>query len=189
MGKYCTEVRKLALEVMGVIIESLGIGPTYLTNKMEDGMQVIVVNCYPPFPKPGMALGLPPHSDYTCLTIVLQNSMGLEIMDKGDGKWRVVQELHGALEVHVRDHLEVLSNGLYKSVLHRATLNSERTRISIASLHSLGMDEKVGTAKELVDDQHPIKYEESTFRDFLNFLSKNDIAEGKCFIKTLKINK
>lgn len=185
MGKYATEVRKLALDITEAITESLGIGPTYLNNKMEDGMQVMVINSYPAFPKP--TLGLPPHSDYSCLTILLQSSQGLEIMDNNGGRWSAVPEVESALQVHVGDHFEVLSNGFYKSVVHRVTLNSERTRISIASFHSLGMDEKMETAKELIDEQHPKGYKESSFRDFLNFLSANDIAQGKRFIQTLKI--
>ncbi|KDP22477.1 hypothetical protein JCGZ_26308 [Jatropha curcas] len=189
MGKYCTEVRKLALEITEAITESLGLGPTHITNKMEGGVQVITVHCYPPCPSPHMALGLPPHSDYSVLTIVLQSSPGLEIMDARDDKWKVIPERHGVLQVHVGDHLEVLSNGLYKSVLHRATLNFERTRMSIASLHSLGMDQKMEPAKELVDEQNPKGYKESSFRDFLKFLSSNDIAQGKAFKNTLKIIK
>ena len=187
MGKYAVEVRKLALELMGAITESLGIGPAYLDNKMEEGMQVMAANCYPACPQPELALGLPPHSDYSCLTILLQSSQGLEIMDADDGTWLAVPKLEGALEVHLGDHLQVLSNGLYKSVVHRATLNGERTRISVASFHSLGMDEKMETAEELVDEQHPKGYKASSFGDFLKFLSANNIGEGKSFIETLKI--
>ncbi|KAK9292516.1 hypothetical protein L1049_020489 [Liquidambar formosana] len=187
MGKYCVEVRKLAMELMGAITESLGLGPKYLTNKMEDGLQVMAVNCYPPCPQPALALGLPPHSDYSCLTIALQSSPGLEIMGNEAGTWRLVPEHQGVLQVHVGDHLEVLSNGLCKSVVHRATLNCERTRISIVSLHSLAMDEKMETAKELVDEQHPKGYKGSSFRDFLDFLSTNDIAQGRSFNKTIKL--
>ncbi|EEF51624.1 flavanone 3-dioxygenase 3 [Ricinus communis] len=186
MGKYCMEARRLALELIEAMTKNLGLGPTYLGHKIEEGMQVVAVNCYPPCPDPEKALGLPPHSDYTCLTIVLQNSPGLEVMDTRDGKWRLVPQIQGGLQVHVGDHLEVLSNGLFKSVVHKATLNSERTRISIASLHSLGMDDKMETAEELVDDQHPKRYKESSFRDFLNFLSNNDFAGGKSFLSTLK---
>ncbi|CAK9135100.1 unnamed protein product, partial [Ilex paraguariensis] len=187
MGEYTVEVKKLAMEIMGAITEGLGIGPTYLSGKLDEGMQVMTVNCYPPCADPGIALGLPPHSDYTCLTILLQNSSGLEIMDNEVGAWRAVPDLHSVLQVHVGDHLEVLSNGLYKSVVHRVTLKRDKTRISIASLHSMGMDEKMETAKELVDEHHLKGYKESSFRDFLNFLSKNDIAEGRSFIQTLRI--
>ncbi|KAJ4706522.1 2-oxoglutarate (2OG) and Fe(II)-dependent oxygenase superfamily protein [Melia azedarach] len=189
MGKYSTEVRKLALELMGAITESLGIGPTYLGKKMDEGMQVMIVNCYPPCPQPDVALGLPPHSDYSCLTIVLQSTQGLQILDKDDGAWKMVPEIHGALQVHVGDHLEVLSNGIYKSVVHRAILNREKTRISIASLHSLGMDEKMETAKELVDEKHPKGYNESSFNDFLSFFSRNDVSVGESFLNTLRIKK
>ncbi|PWA33873.1 Isopenicillin N synthase [Artemisia annua] len=187
MGSYVMKARRLAIEIMGAITESLGIGPKYLENKMEDGMQVIAVNCYPKCPEPHLALGLPPHSDYSCITIVLHSSVGLEIMDAADGTWHLVPELHGALLVHVGDHVEVLSNGQYKSMVHRVTLNNERTRISIASLHSMGIDEKMETAQELVSDENPKKYKESSFRDFLDFLTQNDISEGKSFIESLKM--
>lgn len=59
MGQYAIEVNKLAMEMMGAITESLGIGPTYLRDKMEDGMQVMAINCYPPCPQPDLSLGLP----------------------------------------------------------------------------------------------------------------------------------
>lgn len=61
-------------------------------------------------------------------------------------------------------------------------------RVSIAIFHSLGMDEKINTAKELVDDEHPKSYKESSFKDFLKFLSENDIGQGKRFLVTLKNN-
>ncbi|KAH7853524.1 hypothetical protein Vadar_003577 [Vaccinium darrowii] len=157
MGRYAVEVRKLALEIIGAITESLGIGPKYLSDKMEEGMQVMA------------------------------SATGLEILGTEDGKWRVIPELKGTLQVLVGDHFEVLSNGMYKSVVHRATLVRESTRISIASFHSLGMDEKMETAEELVDEEHPKGYKKSSFRDFLNFLAKNDTAEVKAFIESLKI--
>ncbi|KAE9621155.1 hypothetical protein Lalb_Chr01g0010521 [Lupinus albus] len=44
------------------------------------------------------------------------------------------------------------------------------------------------TATELVNDQNPKKYRESSFRDFLNFLSNNDVGpQGKTYKDTLKL--
>ncbi|KAI3471023.1 hypothetical protein Pfo_027686 [Paulownia fortunei] len=189
MGEYVEATQKLAQMIMGLITESLGLGPTYLSSKLDEGMQVMAVNCYPPCPQPQLALGLPPHSDYGCLTVVLQDSPGLQILDSEDNSWRMVPVLHGTLQVHVGDQLEVLSNGRYKSVVHRVTLNSEKTRISIAGLHTLGMDVKMEAAREMVDEEHPNGYRESCFRDFLDFISKNDIGGGKNFLNTLKIQK
>ncbi|KAH9610145.1 hypothetical protein KSS87_003457 [Heliosperma pusillum] len=85
MGAYATGVQKLAMELTGAITESLGLSPKYLKQELEGGMQVIASNYYPPCPQPHLTLGLPPHSDYSCLTILLQSSPGLEIRDMEDG--------------------------------------------------------------------------------------------------------
>ncbi|CAI0547934.1 unnamed protein product [Linum tenue] len=194
VGEYSKEVKRVALEIAESITESLGLDPTLcqLAHRLDGGMQTMAVNCYPPCPSPELALGLPPHSDYSCITVVLQSTPGLEIFDPRDGTWKTAPDTRGALQVHIGDHVEVLSNGTYKSVVHRAALNSRKTRISIASLHSLGMDEKMGVAKELVGgDEGKERYRESSFRDFLDSLSKNDIGtQGyKSFIDTLRIEK
>ncbi|KAF6158816.1 hypothetical protein GIB67_012459 [Kingdonia uniflora] len=187
MGSYAIQVRKVAIELMGAITESLGLGPTCMHEEIKDGMQVMAVNCYPPCPQPELALGLPPHSDYSCITILLQSCTGLQIVGYEDSEWRVVPQIKGALEVHVGDHFEVLSNGLYKSVVHRVTLNSVQSRLSVASLHSLGIDVKMASAGELVNEHNPKGYRESSFSDFLNFLTDNDLTEGRSFLETLKI--
>ncbi|CAL0328488.1 unnamed protein product [Lupinus luteus] len=188
MGRWCEEVMKLGIEVMTTLVEILGINTNNLTPKIENGMQAVAVNCYPPCPRPELALGLPPHSDYSCLTILHQSSPGLEILDEEDNTWKLVPYIPGALQVNIGDHFEVLSNGLYKSAVHRAILNNSDTRISLASLFSLGLDDKVEPAKELVDDQNPKKYSESSFRDFLNFLARSDYGgEGKNFKDYLKL--
>ncbi|CAA0834526.1 KAR-UP oxidoreductase 1 [Striga hermonthica] len=187
MGEYAKAVQELSVKIMEAITESLGLGSSYLSTELNQGMQVIAVNCYPPCPEPELSLGLPPHSDYSCLTILNQDSFGLEILDFEDEAWKGIPVIPGALQVNVGDHLEILSNGKYKSVVHRATLNSGKQRISIASLHSLGMDVKIGVAKELVDEHHPNGYKESSFRDFLDFISRNDLGKGCSYHDTIKI--
>lgn len=133
MGNYTMAVQQLQEELMGVIFESLGLNPSYLHEDIAEGSQVMAVNCYPACPEPDLTLGLPPHTDYALLSIILQNHQGLQIMDH-DGKWHSVPVIEGALIVQLGDHMEVLSNGRYKGVLHRATVNSEEKRLSIASL-------------------------------------------------------
>ncbi|KAG9454458.1 hypothetical protein H6P81_007362 [Aristolochia fimbriata] len=188
MSKYAREVRELSKELMGAIFESLGLEGDYLRDEMEEGSQVMAVNCYPPCPEPELALGMPPHSDYSCLTILVQDRQGLQIKEEKSNKWISVPATQGALLVHVGDHLEVLSNGRYKSVVHRATVDPESRRLSIASFHTLSMQKKVRPAEELVDKQHPIKYKESSFADFLQFLSATDITQlGRKYIDTLRV--
>ena len=196
MGKYAVEVRKVALRVTEAIMESLGLGHSYLRNELEDGLQVMAVNGYPTRrshelrQNPDSRIGFAPHSDYSIITIVLQSFGGLEQFDTETGTWNQVREVPGSLIVQVGDYLEVLSNGVYKSTVHRVVLRPRRAmRVSIASLHSLGMEEKVKVAEELVDEDHPVGYRESSFTRFLDFLSSNDGQRGgRSYLDTLKIS-
>ncbi|URE02759.1 2OG-Fe(II) oxygenase superfamily [Musa troglodytarum] len=60
------------------------------------------------------------------------------------------------LRVHIGYHLEVTSDGKYKRLVHRAVLNSQKI---------------VTAASELIDGQHHKRYTESSFEDFLDFMS------------------
>ncbi|KAG5555821.1 hypothetical protein RHGRI_006462 [Rhododendron griersonianum] len=185
MGNYVKAVRALQKQLMEAVLQSLGLKADYLHEDFEKGSQVMVVNCYPACPEPDLALGMPPHSDYGSLTILIQSQPGLQIMDKNNN-WRPVPLIEGALVVQVGDQMEVMSNGRYKSVLHRATLNKERTRISIASLHSLALEKKVRPAPELIDDEHPLAYNEGSLKSFLDHISGNDFRKKGRYIDTLK---
>ncbi|BAT83444.1 hypothetical protein VIGAN_04059200 [Vigna angularis var. angularis] len=187
MGKYVKAVQILQNQLLEMIFESLGLNRSYLHEEINGGSQTLAVNCYPACPEPGLTLGIHPHSDYGSITVLLQTRSGLEIKDKNNN-WMSVPFVEGALVVQLGDQMEVMSNGQYKSVIHRATVNGDEKRFSIVSLHSFAMDRKMGPAVELVDDQHPKSYKEFCFREFLDFISCNDITKGR-FVDTLKLNK
>ena len=187
MEIYAVEARRVALQLMEAILEALGLGKEYLNEKFQEGSQLLSVNCYPKASQGAMTIGLAPHSDYGFLTILLTSCRGLEVVDRSSNSWRTVQQLPHALHVHVGDHMEVLSNGLIKTVVHRAILNSEEARISIASIHGFALDEKVTCAKELVDEQNPQKYKESSLSDFLDHLTANMDNKQRNFLESLKM--
>jgi isopenicillin N synthase-like dioxygenase len=110
-------------------------------------------------------------------------------MDHQNNNGLSVPLVEDALIVQFGDQMEVMSNGQYKSVVHRVTVSSEKKRFSIASLHSLGcLEKKMGPAKKLVDQKHPASYKEFSFKDFMDYFSNNDIMTGPRFIDTLKKN-
>ncbi|XP_076927597.1 flavanone 3-dioxygenase 3-like [Bidens hawaiensis] len=185
MGSYAKAVNVLQKKLTEVVFESLGLNAKYLDDDIKEGSQVMAVNCYPFCPEPDLALGMPPHTDYGTLTILNQSHQGLEIMDR-DKNWHSVPYIKGALIVQLGDQLEVISNGRYKSIPHRAILNVQTKRFSIASLHSMQLDKKVGPAPELVDEQHPAAYKEGSFTEFLDYISIKSLTEGK-YIDMLKI--
>lgn len=77
-----------------------------IMKKFQDGSQLMVVNCYPPCPQPDLTLGMPSHSDYGFLTLLLQDDVqGLQIQFQD--KWVTVDPIPGSFVVNVGDHLEV----------------------------------------------------------------------------------
>ena len=122
---YAKETKSLFLILMEAIVESLGIVGTTnnelykkkeqekendndnnIMEKFQDGSQLMVVNCYPPCPQPDLTLGMPPHSDYGFLTLLLQDKVeGLQIHFQD--KWVTVEPIPGSFVVNVGDHLEV----------------------------------------------------------------------------------
>ncbi|KAG5596440.1 hypothetical protein H5410_037672 [Solanum commersonii] len=81
-------------------------------------------------PKPDKILGVKAHADASIITTLLQDKEveGLQVLK--DGKWYGVPTIPHALLINVGDQLEIMSNGIFKSPIHRVAANSEQERIS-----------------------------------------------------------
>ncbi|KAJ7959104.1 Flavonol synthase [Quillaja saponaria] len=86
----------------------------------DDLVYLLKINYYPPCPRPDLALGVVAHTDMSSITILVPNNVqGLQAFR--DGYWYDVKYVPNALVIHIGDQSEILSNGKYKSVLHRTT--------------------------------------------------------------------
>ena len=64
---------------------------------------------------------------------------------------------------------QVLSNGKYKSIRHRAVVNNKATRISIVVAHGPSLDTVVSPAPELVENEsRPAAYMPMKYKDYMN---------------------
>ncbi|OVA19475.1 Isopenicillin N synthase [Macleaya cordata] len=192
VSTYAKQTKSLFLIIMEAILESLGLIRTAEDDKdddileeFEDGSHLMVINCYPSCPQPELTLGMPPHSDYGFLTLLLQDEVeGLQIQHEGE--WVTVEPIPNAFVVNVGDHLEMYSNGRYKSVLHRAIVNSTKSRTSVASLHSLPMVRMVRPSPKLINEENPRRYKDTDFATFLDFIACSDLKE-KSFLDSRKL--
>ncbi|XP_073012258.1 probable 2-oxoglutarate-dependent dioxygenase SLC1 [Typha latifolia] len=184
---YAKESRSLFMDLMDAILETLGVEKSSVLEELENGSHIMVVNCYPACPEPNLTLGMPPHSDYGFLTLVLQDEVqGLQIQH-GD-EWLTVDTIPNSLLVNVGDHLEIFSNGRYKSVLHRVLVNASKSRISVASLHSLPFERVVSPSPELVDEDNPRLYDDTDFAAFLDYLASRE-TKHKNFLDSRKLTR
>ncbi|KAI4346120.1 hypothetical protein L6164_013199 [Bauhinia variegata] len=139
--EYCKRVREVTGELYKGMSESLGLEANAIPNALGFGtdFQLLVANLYPPCPQPDAALGQPPHSDNGSLTFLIQNGIGgLQVHHKG--KWVNVNPLSNSIMVNISDQLEIITNGIFKGVLHRAVLKNQVTRVSLAMVHGPSFD-------------------------------------------------
>ncbi|KAH6559576.1 hypothetical protein KP509_1Z003300 [Ceratopteris richardii] len=160
-------MKLLAQRLLSLISESLGLKPSYIQNAIGEPYQNISLNYYPPCPEPELTLGLQSHSDLGAITLLLQDDVGgLQVCV--DDTWVAVQPLHGALVVNLADQVQILSNGRYKSIEHRAVVNRNRSRISIATFYDPGREVTISPAPELLSANNPATYNSVLFGDHVS---------------------
>lgn len=62
---------------------------------------------------------------------------------------------------------QIITNGVLKSVEHRAITNSGAARMSMAVFIMPSMESFISPAKELVNEENPPLYKSFVFKDFL----------------------
>ncbi|KAL3350298.1 hypothetical protein AABB24_023009 [Solanum stoloniferum] len=183
MLEYSEKLREVARNLLGGISESLGLEESYLDKDLdlESGLQIFVGNYYPPCPQPELTMGMPPHSDHGLLTLLIHNQVG-GLQVQYQGKWINVNALPNSLLVNIGDHLEIFSNGKYKSNIHRAVVNNKVTRISVAIAHGPSLDTIVRPASPLMEKENspsayyiPMKY-----KDYLEMQQSNQLNAKSC---------
>lgn len=178
MVSYSTKVKNIVMKLLGQMERALNLTrPEELRSLFGGGLQAMRMNYYPPCPRPDLVMGLTPHSDAGGLTILLQlNDMeGLQI--KKDGTWVPVKPLPNAFVVNIGDSLEIATNGIYKSIEHRAVVNSEKERLSIATFHSPNMDGMLRPSPNLVTPETPALFKEVAVADYYRRFLSNKLQE------------
>ncbi|MED6170149.1 hypothetical protein PIB30_028129 [Stylosanthes scabra] len=174
--EYCEAMSNLSLGIMELVGMSLGVGKSYFREFFEENNSIMRLNYYPPCQKPDLTLGTGPHCDPTSLTILHQDQVGgLQVFV--DNQWHSVTPNFNAFVVNIGDTFMALSNGRYKSCLHRAVVNSKKTRKSLAFFLCPRSDKVVTPPCELVDNLNSRLYPDFTWPMLLEFTQKHYRAD------------
>ncbi|XP_044392959.1 jasmonate-induced oxygenase 4 isoform X2 [Triticum aestivum] len=146
--KYACQLISLCQVLLKAMSSSLGLEEDYLHNAFggSDGISATMrVNYYPRCPQPELTLGLSSHSDPGGITLLLTD-------DNVEGT-------------------QILSNGCYRSVEHRALANSDKERFTISFFCNPRGDLPIAPARELVGPGSPALYQEAlTFSDYRKYM-------------------
>ncbi|GMP53858.1 hypothetical protein CsSME_00019201 [Camellia sinensis var. sinensis] len=98
-----------------------------------------------------MIKGLRAHTDAGGIILLFQDDTvsGLQLLK--DDQWIDVPPMRHSIVINLGDQLEVITNGKYKSVLHRVIAKTDGNRMSIASFYNPGNDAVIFPAPALVE--------------------------------------
>ena len=172
--QYRKELKKLAEKMLGAMEELLGLEEGHIrkafTNDGEfEPFYGTKVSHYPPCPRPDLITGLRAHTDAGGIILLFQDDQvsGLQLLK--DGEWVDVPPIRHAIVVNIGDQLEVITNGRYKSVMHRVVAQPDGNRMSIASFYNPGSDAVIFPAPALVkaDEAAAGAYPRFVFEDYM----------------------
>ncbi|KAL5773183.1 hypothetical protein ACOSQ2_013107 [Xanthoceras sorbifolium] len=172
MKEFAVELEKLAEQLLDLLCENLGLEKGYLKNTFYGSKGPTFgtkVSNYPPCPKPDLIKGLRAHTDAGGVILLFQDDKvsGLQLLK--DGQWVDVPPMKHSIVINLGDQLEVITNGKYKSVMHRVIAQPDGTRMSIASFYNPGSDAVIYPAPALVEKEAEESqvYPKFVFEDYM----------------------
>ncbi|XVE54342.1 hypothetical protein DITRI_Ditri03aG0072500 [Diplodiscus trichospermus] len=178
MEQYQAKMKIVSQKILAIMLSSLGLtheDPKWFEpqDERDETTFLLQLNSYPVCPDPGRAMGLAPHTDASLLAVLYQGSIsGLQVYRDGSG-WVTVEPVEGALVVNLGDMMQIISNGQFKSVLHRAVVNKTQHRVTAAYLQGPPKNIMISPLTKLIDRDHPPLYRPVSWNEYFEVKAKH----------------
>ncbi|KAM3714200.1 hypothetical protein ACJW31_01G314300 [Castanea mollissima] len=155
LHEYAVKLKVLTMDILFKAMEkSLNLVEGSFSSQFGDNSLLHArFNFYRPCSRPDMVLGLKAHSDRSGTTVLLQDDeiRGLQVFK--DDTWINIPVIPHALFVNLGDQMHIMSNGIFKSPLHRVLTNTDKLRISVAMINEPEPDKEIGPVDQLIDEK------------------------------------
>ncbi|KAK9053366.1 hypothetical protein SSX86_029999 [Deinandra increscens subsp. villosa] len=149
--KYVEESRKVLDGLLQDLAESLSLDHqnAFLQHFEPEQSEIKVrVNYYPPCPRPDLAIGLMPHSDASGLTLLLEFGATRALQVLKGSAWTTLEwpndNNNTLLLVNIGDLMEIMSNGVLKSMWHQVRTKLDAERFSVAYFYNPPPQSSIG---------------------------------------------
>ncbi|KOM57639.1 hypothetical protein LR48_Vigan11g067200 [Vigna angularis] len=170
LEEYGKDMRRVVIGLARAVSKTLGFEEQFIEKALElkSGFDVMAMNLYPPNAKSKGAVGLSEHTDPGFIISLVQDvNGGLQILSH-KGNWINSYIPYHTILIQLGDQLEILTNGMYKSHIHRVIVGRNKVqRISVVGVHGPSLDKLISPSTLFVDDEHPKKYREMTYKESL----------------------
>ncbi|CAM0907862.1 unnamed protein product [Alopecurus aequalis] len=182
--EYSSELMKLAHSVATFIAKTLDADPELVADK--NVVQIFRMNYYPQCSStPDKVLGFSPHSDGSFLTILLDVNLVQGLQIRRHGAWIPVKPRNDALLVNVGDLLEIMTNGKYKSIEHRVTIDAHKERLSISAFHVPKLDGIISPIMGIMEEK--VLYKTTSVEEYSRLYMSNKL-DGKKALDHAKLS-
>ncbi|KAF3642996.1 putative FH protein interacting protein FIP2-like [Capsicum annuum] len=167
LEEYIKNMKLLSESLLKAMATSLNVEENCFLDQCGDRQTMIArFKFYPPCPRPDVILGVKQHADASAITILL-----------------VPVVPYGFL-VNVGDQVEIMSNDIFKSPMHRVVTNAERERNTLAVFIMPDVDVEIGPVDKLINEERPRAYK--NVKSFVGFFFQS-YQQGKRPIEAAKI--
>ncbi|XP_022134811.1 uncharacterized protein LOC111006992 [Momordica charantia] len=187
LHEFTIKLKQIIETVLMAMARSINVEANSFTEQVGKRPELFTrFNFYPPCSRPDLVLGLKEHSDGSAITIVLLDREVEGLQWRKDDQWfRVpVPAMADSLLINIGEQAEIMSNGVFKSAVHRAVTNSEKQRISVACFCCPEKDREIEPIEGLIDERRPRLY-----RNVKNYVGSyfQDYQKGQRPVDKLKI--
>nr|XP_027118326.1 probable 2-oxoglutarate-dependent dioxygenase At5g05600 [Coffea arabica] len=141
-------------------------------------------NFYPPCPWPDRILAAKPQGDASGATYLLLDKEveGLQVLK--DDQWYLVPLTPNAIAFNVGDQVEIMTNGIYKSPIHRVATNRTRERETLALFFAPEPTREIKPVEGLISNKNPRMYKNVTdySRNYFEY-----VQQGRMPIDAMKL--
>jgi isopenicillin N synthase-like dioxygenase len=145
--------------VLDALSEAAGFAPGFLTERCKtQSLNTLRLLHYPANDAPltERNVGIAAHTDFECITLILQTGTGLELRDVR-GRWYDAPNQEDRVVVLLGDMLERWTNGAFKATGHRVR-NTRSERFSVVMFFAVDEDVLVEPMPPFVSARNPAKY-------------------------------